>query len=1122
MNDVFFKPSLSVNTLVNENSSIDAERFQLFLEAYYEWLQTTTITLNTTVGTFQVGETILGSESGATGKVIQVTSTTLIVRVTSERKVFDQYETITGQTSNATSFVYGIKDNVVRASGNVLNYKQIDTSIDKYISYLKDELYPSLPASYYGNKRLIAKQFKDFFQSKGTEQSYRFLFRLLYDQEIEFYYPGTDILRVSAGNFEKTEVIRTTPTAFGYDLSNVAYNRDIFLFINKTVVGQTSGSLANVVDIKKFFVGSIEVAEMTLKLVSGTFNAGERIVATDDDNLFATLYGIVSGFTIVDGGSGYQVNSPVTITGDGYAAVAKVSSIQQSPISALRVNTIGHGYRLNTTASINNTDSGGTGLIVRVTGLANTYTATIGANTYTLGEISRVSIINRGSGYYKKPTITLQDSVVSSAGLLTDKLITISNAGTNYGVGNTLIFTGGSGTSAAGIIASVVESTTFDLLFEDGSQMKADGSYYDIIKNEDWKVKGPIKRLELTNFGSGYTSANLPSISISTTTGSSANLVVTGIQGTSANVSVDSANNRTGIGSIRAVEVTNFGVNYTSANASVSSVGDGNANLIPIISGLGIKDGVWLNDDGKIDYKIIQDSYYYQDYSYVIKSGLTFAEYSSTLKKIIHPAGLQPFGEIQILNNINVEAFILSGGANGVGENGSAGINKVVAQILYALSVGVTDAAKPTSYKIIIQTPPKDLIASTNTKYVRILPSNTSTTITNQTQLSVITTSIGVTTLQPDPEAYIREITKVIIEHTTGAYGEVYIGDRPISFYSSNTISEFSGTRFSDVYSRNDFATSSNYGVLTGSRLISVSANQVSSIINKSFSTTGSLLVEGTTSTDSKLTVYVPQSNVATQFSYISSQYIKTLPNVVNTSLVAQQSAMTVVSTNAPLDISTSNQTSLIIKLSSSFDNSSSYNSVQYTKILSSNADNQSSYSRSNLTVSYQSNNNLQSNSTSSTSIIVPKQSIGVYGTAKYKDVTVGYIADQLISDYSSYTFLDPSTQPLTEILVESEINKYIKIAGTVSSANITYGDFPISSFASTPIANLASVMFSDSQSGVIGSGTNFVSDFSSGSVFLANNEYFKVSSVANTTLMFIDRFPTNSFSGVNAYKISI
>ena len=144
MNDVFFKPSLSVNSLVSENNSIDIERFQLFLEAYYEWLQTTKITLNNVVGTFVVGETIVGSNSAAIGKVIQVTSTELIVKITSELKVFDQYETITGQTSGATSTINSIKDNVVRASGNILNYKNIETSIDKYVLYLKDELYPSV------------------------------------------------------------------------------------------------------------------------------------------------------------------------------------------------------------------------------------------------------------------------------------------------------------------------------------------------------------------------------------------------------------------------------------------------------------------------------------------------------------------------------------------------------------------------------------------------------------------------------------------------------------------------------------------------------------------------------------------------------------------------------------------------------------------------------------------------------------------------------------------------------------------------------------------------------------------------------------------------------------------
>ena len=758
MNDVFFKPSLGVNSLVNENSSIDSEKFQLFLEAYYEWLQTSTITLNTVVGTFVVDETIVGSNSGAIGKIIQITTTSLIVKITSERKVFDQYETITGQTSNATSTIYSIKDNIVRASGNVLNYKNIETSIDKYVSYLKDELYPSLPASYYGDKRLIAKHFKDFFQSKGTEQSYRFLFRLLYDQEIEFYYPGQDILRVSAGNFEKTQIIRTNSIAFGYNPNLTTFNRDIFLFLNKTIVGATTGSLANVIDIKKFFLGSIEIAEMTLKLVSGTFSAGEIISATDDTNLFTTIYGIVSGFNIVDGGSGYQVDSPITITGDGYAAEAIVSSIKQSPINALKVNTIGHGYRLGTTAYVDNSGTGGSGLIVQVTELANTYTVTSGANTYTVGEISKLSIINRGEGYFKKPSITLQDTTIASLGLLSDKLITISNPGTNYGVGNTLIITSlHAGNSGAGIIASVVETTTFDLLFEDGFQMKADGSYYDIIKNEDWLVKGPIKRIELTDFGDGYTSALLPLISVASTTGAGANLIATGIQGTSANVIVDSANNATGIGSIRSVKIKNFGVNYTNASANVSSVGDGNANLIPIISGLGIKDGDWINDDGKIDYKIIQDSYYYQDYSYVIKSGLTFAEYSSTLKKIIHPAGLQLFGEIQILNSINVEAFFLSD----VGR-----ISSYVRQILNFFSVAATVPTIPGSYGLIFNpTVAKNLTINVqNNNYNLIIPSNT---IFGDVSKSAFITTIETPKSIANSEVY-SSTNKFIIEYKTG------------------------------------------------------------------------------------------------------------------------------------------------------------------------------------------------------------------------------------------------------------------------------------------------------------------------------------------------------------------
>lgn len=658
-NEVFFKPSLNLDSFFGDEFFEDNERFLLFLKGYYEWLQTTTVVFTDKTGTFQRGEQVVGATSKATGIIREVKTNSLIIQVTT-KKAFAKSETITGQTSGATATIYSVKDNVVRASGNVVDYRNLDNSIDKYFEYLKDELYTSLPVDFYGNKPLVASKFKDFFNSKSNEQSYRFLFRLLYNEEIDFYYPGDDIIRSSDGNFEKTQIIRTTAVGFGINNAGTQYERNIFDFLNKTIRGKTSNALAFVVDIKKFFIGSIETAEMTLRLVSADFDAGEEIVDIDDEDLNATLYGIVAGFTINDGGSGYQVSDAITISGDGSEAQAIVSSIKQSPITALKVNTVGHGYRLGTTASINNAGTGGTGLIVKVTELANTYIVTNAntGNTYTVGEVVEVSVINRGSGYFASPTITLVDTTIESLGLLSDKLVTITNPGTNYQVGDALVITANTGANAVGQIASVTSNASFSntLLFEDGFEILFEQSYDDVAKSEDWNVGsyGPIARIEFTNFGNGYLAANTPTITVSTSSGANASLTVVGVQGMSANVEVDTANNITGIGSIRAVEISNFGIDYSTATANATSTGDGNANLTPIISGIGVSQGGWLDDDGKLDYKILQDSYYYQDYSYVIKSGLTVEKYIDTIKRSIHPAGLQLFGEILLIDTLNV------------------------------------------------------------------------------------------------------------------------------------------------------------------------------------------------------------------------------------------------------------------------------------------------------------------------------------------------------------------------------------------------------------------------------------------------------------------------------------
>ena len=180
MNDAFFKPSLNVGSFIGENSSVDTERFLLFIKAYYEWMQSTTLTLTSKTGTFVVGETIVGASSGASATIVEVKTNSIVVQLVS-RTIFNYSEIVNGQTSSATATISTIKDTVGRASGNLLNYKTLETSVDKYVDYLREELYPSIPATYYGDKRLVAQYFKDFFESKSNEQSYRFLFKLLYD-----------------------------------------------------------------------------------------------------------------------------------------------------------------------------------------------------------------------------------------------------------------------------------------------------------------------------------------------------------------------------------------------------------------------------------------------------------------------------------------------------------------------------------------------------------------------------------------------------------------------------------------------------------------------------------------------------------------------------------------------------------------------------------------------------------------------------------------------------------------------------------------------------------------------------------------------------------------------------
>jgi hypothetical protein len=107
-------------------------------------------------------------------------------------------------------------------------------------------------------------------------------------------------------------------------------------------------------------------------------------------------------------------------------------------------------------------------------------------------------------------------------------------------------------------------------------------------------------------------------------------------------------------------------------------------------------------------------------------------------------------------------------------------------------------------------------------------------------------------------------------------------------------------------------------------------------------------------------------------------------------------------------------------------------------------------------------------------------------------------------------------------IQTETYLPVWKLIQGTISFSNSlsTYSSTQISVYANVQIAALQSATFLSSPNRVTGIGTNLLLDFAVNDLFLANNEFGKVSVLFSNTEMDIYVPPSSAYTNVPAYKI--
>lgn len=78
--------------------------------------------------------------------------------------------------------------------------RDIDTSVAGFIEHIKTEIAPKLPLNAAEN-RFKMKHMADLYDSKGSSESFKILFRMLYDRETEVDYPSRQMLIPSDGRW---------------------------------------------------------------------------------------------------------------------------------------------------------------------------------------------------------------------------------------------------------------------------------------------------------------------------------------------------------------------------------------------------------------------------------------------------------------------------------------------------------------------------------------------------------------------------------------------------------------------------------------------------------------------------------------------------------------------------------------------------------------------------------------------------------------------------------------------------------------------------------------------------------------------------------------------------------
>ena len=307
-------------------------------------------------------------------------------------------------------------NDLVTKSKDLRYATDVDSSIDDFHDNFFATYASLFPQDVQVDRAVLLKHVLPLYLAKGNEKSFKLLFRLLYNEELEILQPKTNILRASDGKWlvenafkisqtvyskytgnattkifklaqvvaydeitvyvngvvqtsgynvrkESRKLIFNTAPASGADIEVLYDSFDFDLLKNRKITGTTSGATAIVERASQKTNNAVPTFELYInsKTLVGTFANGENalldIIDADDGSLITIkVLGLsnLSVIYIIDGGSSYNVGDPVIISGGSYttSAEAIITEVFSGFINKIAALQGGAGFKVGSNVNV--------------------------------------------------------------------------------------------------------------------------------------------------------------------------------------------------------------------------------------------------------------------------------------------------------------------------------------------------------------------------------------------------------------------------------------------------------------------------------------------------------------------------------------------------------------------------------------------------------------------------------------------------------------------------------------------------------------------------------------------------------------------------------------------------